>query len=201
MDSYSDLSTVRRRVWHRLELAAEQPGHPFRALVFGTVQEQQPHLRTVIVRTADAESRVLMFHSDRRAQKIDDIRGGARIGWLGWDPEAREQVRLVGAASVHTDDQIADDMWEAESPSSLDVYVRSVPPGTPVDEPGAGRPDSARPGSPTRGQVEEGRSSFAVVRTVIDEIDWLHLHPEGHARAQFQFNVERGRFEGTWVVP
>jgi len=49
--------------------------------------------------------------------------------------------------------------------------------------------------------VAEGRPYFAVIRTVIDEVDWLHLHPEGHYRAQFQFHPDADRFEGTWVVP
>jgi hypothetical protein len=49
--------------------------------------------------------------------------------------------------------------------------------------------------------VADGRPHFAVVRTVIDEIDWLHLHPEGHYRAHYRFEADQEQFAGTWIVP
>lgn len=200
MDPPTSLDSVLRHVWSRLEEAAENPGHVFRTLTFGTVGEDAPHLRTVVLRRADREVRVLAFHTNRYAQKVEDIRATGGVAWHGWDPDAREQVRLRGRATIHTDDDRADAMWAAEDPASLDVYVPTAKPGTSIEDPDAGR--RSVPAAPvTRADVAPGREQFAVIRTVIEEIDWLHLHPDGHARAQFTLESEGKGGEGTWVVP
>lgn len=201
MQRFTDLDTVLSRVWERLETAASQSGHPFQVLPFGTVEDGEPHLRTVVLRQASADERLLAFHSDRRSQKIDDLRVNDRIAWLAWDPETSEQVRLRGRATVHLDDAVADQMWDAESPRSLDVYVRETASGTPLEAPAEGLDGAVTTEPVTREDVAKGRPFFAVVRTVIDEIDWLHLHPEGHYRAQFHFDEDTQSFSGTWVVP
>ncbi len=201
MDRYTRLDTVRTRVWRRLSDAADQPGHPYRTLTFGTAQNNTPHLRTVILRAVNRAQRRLAFHSDRRSQKIDDIQATGQVAWLGWDRETAEQVRLHGRATVHTDDAVADAMWEEEDPASLDVYAGSTAPGTPVDAPDDGLDASVQSEPVTRADVASGRPYFAVVRTVIDEIDWLHLHPDGHYRARYTYNSEADAFEGSWIIP
>jgi pyridoxine/pyridoxamine 5'-phosphate oxidase len=201
MDRYTDLNTVFDRVWRRLERAADASDHPFHTPTFGTVQDGQPHLRTVVLREADARERALAFHTNRHSQKVADLEAGSRIAWHGWDAETREQVRLRGTATVHTDDAVADTMWESQPPRSLAVYPQTEPPGTSLDAPGDGLRASVQERPIRREDVEAGRPHFAVVRTVIDEIDWLHLHPEGHYRAQFQLGPDQQRPNGTWVVP
>lgn len=201
MDRYTDLDTVLDRVWKRIEHAAENAHSPSRILTFGTVQRDHPHLRSVVLRSAAREERRLSFHSDRRAGKVGDIQAHDRIAWHGWDPDTSEQIRLRGTASVHTDDTVADEMWEAQEPASLVVYPRPSAPGTPLDAPDDGLQASVKEEPITRADVADGRQYFAVVRTVIDEIDWLHLHPEGHYRARFRFDAARQAFEGTWIVP
>jgi len=201
MDRFEDLDTVETRIWRRLSTAADEPGHPYRTLTFGTTQQDTPRLRTVVLRQVQRSARRLACHSDRRAQKVDDIRATGRVAWQGWDPDSAEQVRLGGTATIHTDDAVADAMWADQDPGSLDVYVRPAAPGTPIDDPKAGVDRSGTGGPLTRADVEPGRPYFAVVRTVIDEIDWLHLHPEGHYRARFEYDPDDGTVDGTWIVP
>ena len=201
MERLTDLDNVLDLAWQRLERAAEKPGHPFRTLTLGTARDHAPHVRTVIVRETDREARRLVFHTDRRTRKVDDIRESDRIAWHGWNPDTREQLRLQGTATVHCDDEVADALWAAERPSSLDVYVRDAAPGTSVEAPRDGRADAVRNKTLTRDDVADGRPYFAAVRTVIDEIEWLHLHPEGHYRARFSFDAAETAFEGTWLLP
>lgn len=201
MQHLTNLDDVLQHVWTRLENAVREPDHPFRTLTFGTTREDVPHLRTVAIRAVASDERRLAFHSDRRSQKVDDIEANKHVAWLGWDPEEREQVRLSGTASIHVEDRVADEMWEAQSPSSLGLYRKPSAPGSPIETPDDGRPASAREEPVTREDVEAGRRHFAVIRTQIDKIDWLHLHPDGHSRAEFRFEESEQSFEGTWVVP
>ncbi|PSQ97295.1 MAG: pyridoxamine 5'-phosphate oxidase [Bacteroidetes bacterium SW_9_63_38] len=201
MNRLTSLDEVRERVWRRLSKAADKPGHPLRLLTFGTVAADTPQLRTVVLREAVPAARRLAFHSDRRSQKIEHIRTNNRASWLGWDPETGEQVRLRGAATVHRDDEGADAMWREEAPRSLDVYRRTAVPGTPLDAPDDALPAAVKDAPITRADVAEGRTHFAVVRTIIDEIGWLHLHADGHYRARFTYDADAAAFEGTWIVP
>ena len=201
MERITTLEDVQERVWHRLVEAAEQPGHPLRLLTFGTVADDTPQLRTVVLREADPSARRLAFHCDARSQKVSQIEANDQVAWLGWDPETGEQVRLLGAASVHRDDDVAEALWAAESPRSLDVYVRGGTPGAPLDAPEDLLPETVKNDPVTQADVEEGRPHFAVVRTVIDEIEWLHLHSDGHYRAQFSYDPDAAAFDGTWIVP
>lgn len=200
MRRHTDLSTVLGRIWQRLADAADDPSHPYRRLVFGTVRGKAPRLRTIVLRRVYSDERQLIFHTDRRSQKAAEVRSNDSTALHGWDPTGREQVRLRGSSTIHEEDTVADDLWAAESPESLAVYPGATAPGTPVESPDVrGR----TPGSPSQPPAEEsaGREHFAAVRTVIDEIDWLHLHPEAHDRAQFHFDPGRAAFEGQWVAP
>mgnify|MGYP006421710461 CR=1 FL=1 len=201
MDRFTDLDTVRDHVWNRLVDAAEQPDHPYHTLTFGTTGAEEPHLRTVVLREATRSARRLAFHTDRESQKVKQIEANDRVAWHGWAPDSREQVRLYATATVHRDDEVADAMWAAQRASSLSIYVRSMDPGAPLDAPRDALDPAVKGDEITRADVAPGRAAFAVVRTTIDRIDWLHLDPEGHYRARFTFDADANRSEGTWIVP
>lgn len=201
MTRYSNLDSVLKHVWAELETAAESPGHPYRQPAFCTIHEQSPDLRTVVLRRASAADRLLQFHTDRRSRKVRAIRENDRIAWHGWDADAREQIRLYGRASVHMDDEVAMDLWEQQSPSSLAVYVRPTAPGTAIDAPDDRLRPAVKSKPVTEEDVAEGRQYFAAIQTTIDRIDWLHLHPDGHYRARFEYHKEDETFRQTWIVP
>lgn len=201
MTRYTNLDAVLNHVWSEIEDAAETPGHPYRFLTFGTVHEQAPDLRTVVLRRADEGTRQLQFHTDRRSRKVEALRQNDRVAWHGWDADARQQIRLYGTGSVHLDDDVAMDLWERQPPTSLTDYVRPSAPGTLLDEPGDGLRPAVRSEPITEDDVAEGQQRFAAVRTVVDRIEWLHLHPDGHYRARFEYDRTREAFEGNWVVP
>lgn len=201
MTRYSNLDAVLDHVWEELEAAAETFDHTYRRLTFGTVHEQAPDLRTVVLRGAREDGRLLQFHTDRRSRKVEAIRKNNRIAWHGWSAGTREQIRLYGTASVHLDDDVAMDLWERQPPSSLATYARPSAPGTSLDAPDDGLRPAVKTEPITEDDVAQGRQYFAAIRTVIDRVVWLHLHSEGHYRAQFEYRAEQEAFEGAWVVP
>jgi pyridoxine/pyridoxamine 5'-phosphate oxidase len=203
MERFTDLDALIDHVWSYAGDAGSDSQHPFRTPAFGTAGIDPPNLRTVVIRHVDPADRVVAFHSDRRAGKIGEIRAHDRIAWHGWDPERSQQILLHGTASVHTSDAFADRLWEQGAPQELKLYVRPKTPGTPLDEPGDGLADSLKEadaeGELTREDVAPGRRYFAAIRTVIDEVFFLHLHPDGHYRARFRH--EDDGWDGEWIVP
>jgi hypothetical protein len=202
MERYDDLDALLDHIWTYVETAADDSSHPFRTPTFGTAGMDRPNLRTVVLRQADADARLLGFHSDRRTQKIGEIRANDTVMWHGWDPERSEQLRLQGTATIHTNDAFASRMWQQGTPQELWLYARPKTPGVPTDTPESGIKAGVEEKAfedLTREDIADGRPYFAAVRTIVEEIHWLHLHPEGHYRARFKW--DGNAFDGTWVIP
>lgn len=200
MKRYSNLDELLNHIWNVVEIGAQDPAHPYHTPTFGTVSSNGPSLRTVILRKVDTQERSLIFHSDSRAQKIKEIQNNSRVTWHFWSPESNEQLRLMGEASLHFDDELANEVWQSNHPKSLKIYVKPIAPGTEVDEPQSGLPEKVESAKlSNHDEVEAGRKYFAVVRTRIDEIDFLHLHKDGNYRAHFKWD-HKGK-TSSWIIP
>lgn len=200
MDQNRDVDSILESLWDRLERAADRPSEAFRRLSFGTVRAQAPRVRSVILRRVEPGERRLSFHTDRRSEKVTEIRSNERAAWHGWDPERRIQIRLRGQATIHVDDRVCDELWSSQAPRSLVHYCQETPPGQVMETPGGGEGTQSDE-SLTHEDVARGRPNFAVVRTSIDSIDWLRLRRKGDLRARFRFNRRRRAFEGAWIAP
>ena len=197
---YSNLDELLNHIWEQVEQGAQAPAHPYHTPTFGTVGTNGPNLRTVVLRQVDTQERSLIFHSDSRAQKIKEIQNNSRVTWHFWTPDSNEQLRLMGKAFIHFDDELANEVWQSSHPKSLKIYVKLIAPDTEVDEPQSGLPKEVESAKlSNHDEVEAGRKYFAVVRTRIDEIYFLHLHEEGHYRAHFKW-AENG-VSSSWIIP
>jgi hypothetical protein len=204
MDRLSDLDALIDFVWTTVTDGAGNPEHPFYTPTFVTrgqpLKDGYPNARTVVLRQADRDERMLLFHSDRRARKVEDIKTDPRIIWHHWNPDTSVQLRLKGRAAVHTSSDVAEALWADATPRQKMLYLKDEEPGAPVDTPRSGIPDEVEQAeSLIDDDVEAGRAYFAAVRTVIDEITFLHLHPEGHYRARLVWTGNA--WEGSWVIP
>lgn len=200
MKRYSDLNELVNHIWDVLEIGAQAPAHPYHTPTLGTVGTNGPSLRTVILRQVAPQERSLIFHSDSRARKIKEIQNNSRITWLFWSPDSNEQLRLMGEASLHFDDELANSVWQSSHPKSLKIYMKPIAPGTEIDDPQSGLPEGVESAKlSNHDEVEEGRKYFAVVRTRIDEIDFVHLHKDGNYRAHFKWG-QQGK-TSSWIIP
>ena len=120
-----------------------------------------PEPRTVVLRLADESTRTLGCHTRLDAAKAGQIRRSPRVAWHVYDRTLKLQVVLRGEATVSTDDDLAEARWRATGHGSRACYRREPRSGVEV----SGWQASER---------GDGRDRFAVVRSVIFEIDWLH---------------------------
>ena len=194
MQRFKHLDRLLDHIWgYMADGVAHGPGrHPFATPTVGT---RGPDLRTVTLRHVDRSVRRLTFHSDARATKISEIRRDPAVAWHCWDPERQQHLVLQGRAAVHTSDEVAEHWWKQEPPQALRRYARTQAPGTSLGAPA----DYDEGPSSEAEDADDGPAHFAVVRTTVERIDWLHTHPDGHYRAHFQWNGKL--FRSTWVVP
>jgi len=108
-------------------------------------------------------------------------------------------LRISGHATLHADDQFADEQWATVKATSRLNYCAIEPPGTPIDSPSSGLPDFLQRKVPDLLNTEKGRHNFVAIACRIDSIDWLILRVLGNRRARFDWD-ETG-LNAKWLIP
>ncbi|MEM8875032.1 MAG: pyridoxamine 5'-phosphate oxidase family protein [Planctomycetota bacterium] len=190
-DCPKDIDGIIRRAWALLGRGCADRRHAFHTPALATVDEAGlPNVRTVVLRIADAEQRVLACHCDQRSNKVEEIAITGHATWHFYDAGHKTQLVIATDARVHTDDEVAAERWAATGRGSRVCYERPYAPGTRAEAPYDERPQSDDP--------EAGRANFAVIRGVATTIDYLHLHHAGHVRCRLVWSEG---WHATWLTP
>lgn len=191
---HDDLDATLAESWRLLAAGEEERRSAFHTPALATLGlDGRPRLRTVVLRGADAPTRSVRFHCDRRSQKLAEIGRDRRVGLHVYDAPAKLQLRLEGLAAVHVDDGVAAEVWTASRPMSRATYAVSPGPGTVIAAGGA----YATPG--TDADRDGGRANFAAVTVEARVVEFLSLAHEGHRRARFTWTGDAWLSE--WLVP
>lgn len=191
---------ILKRIWKHLDLGVLEREHPFHTPVLGTVSGGEPQLRVVVLRRFRRKNpRGLAFHAHVRSPKIEEIRSNPNISWLFYHPGERFQVRIRGAATVHTGGDMHDEQWLETEFFSRRCYV-GEPPSQLSEKPTSGLPEDLTLRAPTEEESEAGRANFAVIFSTIDTIDCLELNVKGHRRSMFEWNGA-GELATRWLTP
>jgi hypothetical protein len=196
---WGTLDAVLEETWTMLKTGVSRPDDPFHWPVLGTAAKEGSRLRTVILREFNVTRRLLVCHTDARAQKVGEIAACANVSWLFYHPGRKVQLRICGSATLHADDRLAREQWAATKITSRLNYCASEPPGTAIDKPSSGLPDFLRNKVPTLLDSERGRPNFMVIACQIDSLDWVGLSTLGNRRARFVWD-ENG-LTASWLVP
>jgi pyridoxine/pyridoxamine 5'-phosphate oxidase len=178
------------RVWAAL-MAGAQPGRtPFTVVQLAiSGLDDAPKVRSVILRSADAERGAVSFFTDLRSAKIKEMRRQPRVSLIGYDADAGFQIRLEGKATIDKEGREKAAAWAAYRSHTRALFRHTLPSGTPIAAPAEAAPSDD-------GDCER---HFAVVVVSIIHIDWPDISGPLHLRAVFQrdgFDWRRG-----WVAP
>ena len=177
-------------------LKGKDPLHTF---VLATNTENSVDLRTVVLRKTDVKNRLLYFHSDVRAPKVDQIRHTKEVAILFYDPIKRIQIRIKAKPFLHGGDIFSEELWSETRLSARKYYLSHKPPGSFLENAFDSLPDHLHGFDPNREESENGKTNFLVVSLHVIHIDWLFLCSQGHKRASFLYN-ENG-YEGSFINP
>ncbi|MGD8523389.1 MAG: pyridoxamine 5'-phosphate oxidase family protein [Desulfobacterales bacterium] len=196
---WDTLDGVLNEIWKMLARGASRFNDPFHWPALGTTSEDGVSLRKVILRQFTLADRLLVCHTDARAEKVQEISNSARVSWLFYHPKRKVQLRISGPATLHADDEFADRQWAAAKITSRLNYCAIDPPGSAIETPSSGLPDFLINKVPTLLDTERGRKNFMVIACRIDSIDWLVLSLLGNRRARFDWD-ENG-LNARWLIP
>ncbi len=190
-----DLQPLFENIWQDLARAVSDRAHPFRLPAVATVTlGGNPSVRTVVLREVDIGRRQLVFYTDARSPKVEDIRQQRRLAWHFWDPGRQIQLRIATSATLRQgDDPGAYERWKSCPLASRLAYLKSRSSGTEIDSPAEDR----LPIDVSLEDTEEGRANFVVVEGCFEELDFYEIQPDLHRRAQWRMG-ESG-LVGRWI--
>jgi pyridoxamine 5'-phosphate oxidase len=188
-----DLALTLGEAWASLDRGVRKRRSPFHTPAVATIGlDGRPRLRTVVLRAADADRRLLRFHTDIRGEKVAEIRREDRVALHAYDPGAKFQVRVEGRAGIHADDALADNAWEFSKLMSRACYGTQFRPGVPIER----AEDFAIPSEEE--EISAGRENFSVVLVRVERIETLYLARAGHRRAVFELGET---VKARWLAP
>ena len=171
-----------------LELAQEEllrsnvdTKHPFRYFTLGTLDLNTniPELRTVVKRGI-TNNFDLLFYTDTRSPKVEQIRLSPNVTAHFYDPEKMLQIRLKGKAEILSTDGLfyIEKLHSVQASRSKNDYMSLEAPGSVLLREGTNHSAVA---------VEYGEKLyFSVVRIHSFYLDVLLLDQAGHKRAGYR---------------
>ncbi len=196
---WDTLENVLKGSWAMLKRGVDDFNDPFHWPVLGTIGKDGGNLRTVILRQFILSDRILVCHSDVRSAKVQEISNSAKVSWLFYHPKRKVQLRISGRATLHGNDELADDQWKATKIAGRFNYSMTESPGTPIDKPSSGLSDLFRNKVPTLFESERYRENFMAIACQIEHMDWLLLRVMGNRRARFEW--DKNGLDANWVTP
>lgn len=187
-----DLQTIEAGLWELLLGSVKSFKAPFHTGVVATVYNQQPQVRTVVLRDADVQKKKLFFHTDHRSPKLQQLQLRPQMSWLFYDKDIRMQLRIDATAVIHTNDEVANEAWEQARLSSRLTYTTTYASGTILSAPELINLNQTEV---EPGLITIARKNFCVVETTVQQMDWMFLHHSGNRRALFNYTTK----EFQWI--
>ncbi|MCS3903469.1 hypothetical protein J2T55_001490 [Methylohalomonas lacus] len=193
-DFYDDLDAAFAHAWQQLARAVADRRHGFRVIQLATTAaDGTPRVRSVVLRAVTAGQ--LQFHTDSRSAKLTEIAAQPRVALHAYDARDKLQLRLLGSASRHDQDDRRAAAWAATQEMSRVCYRIQPAPGTPIANPHA--VTHAMP----QADPDPGYRNFTVVSVTVDRLEWLYLAAAGHRRARWQRCAGGDDWSGHWLAP
>ena len=163
--------------------------HEYHSFCFSTINFDTPSVRTVILR--DFNKKVLLFNSDIRSNKIQDIYSNPKVSALFYDKDRRVQLRFLGTAIVNHENEFAKKVWNNVSLQSRKCYMGPFEPGSKLNEWIPNLPKKYLKSDPEREDSQFGFSNFCSIEISIMSLEVLELHYDGHIRFMVDYNSNK----------
>ena len=189
-DSYSHIDETLDSAKLILSEAVSNTQTLFHTPVVSTMYENKIVSRVMVLREFNFDKKILRFHTDNRAAKIDNLTKNPSSTVIGYDADLKIQIKMQGHAKVHIDDQVAKIAWNESTPRSKKCYSVKGGSSKKIENPGDY--------DITNFEVEDGYQNFAVIIFNFLSLEFLYLKSSGHRRALHDWYDD---YSSTWLVP
>jgi 3-hydroxyisobutyrate dehydrogenase len=194
--SYS-LEELEKDCWIQLVNGAIKSRSPFHTPSVATLSNGALSIRTVVLRKAFPLLKKLLFHTDIRSKKWQELQNNNSISALFYDASTRVQIRVNGKAILHFKDAMTSEAWQKTSLSSRRSYLTEASPSSFSDLPTSGLSPDIEQENYTLEQSEVGAQYFGIIIIQVKSMEWLWLNHAGHRRAFFDYVNDNHE----WMIP
>lgn len=165
------------RVFDTLERAASGSSHGFRLPCLATVdKDNAPRVRTVVLRHFFPEKRQCVVYTDKRSQKVEQIRHNDRAELCFWDRNESLQVRCQCQIELCDYNGFFDKTGHRPILGDGRDYSTLWPPGRSIDT-----EDVQHSADP--------QQNFCALICQIEELEWLYLSRK-NIRARYSWDKD-----------
>ena len=189
-DLYSEISETLESAKLILSEAVPNAQTLFHTPVVSTVHKNKIVSRVMVLREFNFDKKILRFHTDNRAAKIENLIKNSSATVIGYDPDLKIQIKMQGYANVHIDDEVTQMAWNESTARSKKCYSVKGGSSKEIADP--------KDYDITNFEVEEGYKNFAVIIFRFNSLEFLYLKSSGHRRALHSWDDE---YSSSWLVP
>ena len=187
---YASLDSINSSIWENLVNASVKKNTPFNRPALATINKNKIKLRTMILRKVDKEKKKLIFYTDRRSAKVNDIEENSQVTIYFYDDKKKIQLICTGVSKLEYSSQNIIKIWKSMPSHSKINYMSSLKPGANLDD---------KINNILVNQ-DEALFNFSIIYVKIKTIDWLYLSRGRNQRAFFKY-VKKNSFNAKWLVP
>lgn len=189
-DNYTNLKDTLISSEKILMNAVDNAKTLFHTPVVSSINNNQISSRVMVLREFDLKNRIMRFHTDYRAAKINHFDKEPNASVIGYDPVLKIQIKLQGTISIHYDNEIAEIAWNKSTSRSKKCYsVKGGSSKSVINPEDFDIKDFV---------VEEGYKNFSVLIFHFNTLEFLYLKSTGHRRAFHRWDED---YHSTWLVP
>ena len=109
--------------YEELHTAVADGKHEYHCFYLATVNFKTPRLRTVVLRSFNKNENSLSFHTDRRSNKVKEIKSNQNISALFYNKKRKVQIRMNGNAVLNENSDRLKSIWSTMKPESKLCYM------------------------------------------------------------------------------
>ena len=194
---FDSLNRLEHEVIRKLSRGCLDKRSPFRYLVFSTSKNDYVNSRIMVLRSFSSKNWELIVHSDKRSEKLDEIKTNNKVSINFWDKKQNFQIRMFGEANEF--DFQKEIVWNNLSAWSKRTYLTKSKPGSVSEKHTSGFDDKFLDSPPSQEDSKKGKKNFCQIKIEIRKLDVLILNREGYRRALFE--VENKKLKKKWLIP
>ena len=187
--SVSNLKKIDKLIWDFLKQGVKNRKSAFHYPTVATSSIKTFSLRTVITREIIIKDRVIIFHTDIRSKKIQDLKQNNLIIFHIYDKKNNIQIQAEGKVKIFNKSKQTERVWNSLSNKTKASYLIKENPGKKINN----EKDFSYLSD------KEGYQNFTIVKTRINKITYLQLNFDGNKKAKIIYEKKNTKY--YWLAP
>ena len=187
--SINNLNKIEQLIWDFFQQGVKNKKSAFHYPTIATGNERRFNLRTVILREVVRDSHIIIFHTDIRSKKIEELKSNNRLHLHVYDKKNKIQIQAEGKAEIFNKVKLNELTWNSLSNNTKSAYLIKETPGIKIK--------SEKDFSYL--DEKKGFRNFAIVKVGIKKITFLNLNYDGNKKAFFEYGKNNIKY--FWIVP